>query len=153
MGHARLVAPASWGPLSSTFLVDRCISVCRSRTPHMDLVLFVSHPRPAVEQFTQRVFGLPSRTFFPAHAKLLGDLRHLLVPAELARHADVLAGNMQQLLPRCLPDGEQVRASRPHSTAMQIRGTVPIIHQIADRGGHQWVQDRSLFVYLICMSI
>ncbi len=33
--------------------------------------------RPAVEQFTQRVFGLPSKLFFPKHAKCLQDLRCL----------------------------------------------------------------------------
>eukprot|EP00198_Chlamydomonas_reinhardtii_P014318 XP_001703655.1 predicted protein [Chlamydomonas reinhardtii] len=44
---------------------------------------------PAVEQFTQRVFGLTSRLFFPLHFKMLTELRHLLVPASIAAHMQV----------------------------------------------------------------
>lgn len=39
--------------------------------------------RPAVEQFTQRIYGLPSKDFFAHHEGLLATLRQLLVPAQL----------------------------------------------------------------------
>jgi hypothetical protein len=31
--------------------------------------------RPAVQQFTERVFGLPSKEFFPKHFEILTELR------------------------------------------------------------------------------
>jgi hypothetical protein len=36
-----------------------------------------------VEQFTQRIYGLPSSEFFSRHEDLLATLRGLLVPAQL----------------------------------------------------------------------
>jgi hypothetical protein len=36
-----------------------------------------------VEQFTQRIYGLPSSEFFSRHEDLLASLRGLLVPAQL----------------------------------------------------------------------
>jgi cytochrome P450 len=42
---------------------------------------------PAVEQFTQRVFGLPPADFLPKHHLLLATLRHQMVPAALPAHA------------------------------------------------------------------
>uniref|UniRef100_A0A7S0VC43 Cytochrome P450 n=1 Tax=Polytomella parva TaxID=51329 RepID=A0A7S0VC43_9CHLO len=47
--------------------------------------------RPAVEQFTQRVFGLPSQTFFPVHSAVLSALRNLLVPGKLADISEKVA--------------------------------------------------------------
>ncbi|GLI64265.1 hypothetical protein VaNZ11_007480 [Volvox africanus] len=55
--------------------------------------------RPAVEQFTQRVFGLTSRLFFPLHSKMLMELRHLLVPGALAERMQSLGMRAMQLLP------------------------------------------------------
>ncbi|KAG2434321.1 hypothetical protein HYH02_012343 [Chlamydomonas schloesseri] len=55
--------------------------------------------RPAVEQFTQRVFGLTSRLFFPLHFKMLTELRHLLVPASIAEHMQGLGERALALLP------------------------------------------------------
>ncbi|KXZ53780.1 hypothetical protein GPECTOR_6g698 [Gonium pectorale] len=55
--------------------------------------------RPAVEQFTQRVFGLTSRLFFPLHFKMLTELRHLLVPSALSAHMQLLGTRALQLLP------------------------------------------------------
>ncbi|GIL85106.1 hypothetical protein Vretifemale_13735 [Volvox reticuliferus] len=55
--------------------------------------------RPAVEQFTQRVFGLTSRLFFPLHSKMLTELRHLLVPGALAERMETLGTRALQLLP------------------------------------------------------
>jgi hypothetical protein len=42
---------------------------------HTDYHPACLYPRPAVEQFTQRVFGLPSKDFFPKHFQILQDLR------------------------------------------------------------------------------
>ena len=64
--------------------------------------------RPAVQQFTQRVFGLPSREFFPKHSNILRDLRHLLVPAELQAHSLQLSKNVERLLPAAFPHDSQV---------------------------------------------
>lgn len=36
-----------------------------------------------MEQFTQRIYGLPSKDFFAQHEALLATLRQLLVPAQL----------------------------------------------------------------------
>ncbi|GLC34215.1 hypothetical protein PLESTB_001610000 [Pleodorina starrii] len=55
--------------------------------------------RPAVEQFTQRVFGLTSKIFFPLHFKMLTELRHLLVPGALAEQMQSLGTRALQLLP------------------------------------------------------
>ncbi|EFJ41941.1 hypothetical protein VOLCADRAFT_119569 [Volvox carteri f. nagariensis] len=55
--------------------------------------------RPAIEQFTQRVFGLTSRVFFPLHSKMLKELRELLVPAMLTDHMQSLGTRALQLLP------------------------------------------------------
>ncbi|KAG2423055.1 hypothetical protein HXX76_015571 [Chlamydomonas incerta] len=55
--------------------------------------------RPAVEQFTQRVFGLTSRLFFPLHFKMLTELRHLLVPASISQHMQALGSRALALLP------------------------------------------------------
>ena len=54
--------------------------------------------RPAVEHFTQRVFGMPSAEFFPSHQLMLSTLRKALVPAELAQHLQRLAALMLQRL-------------------------------------------------------
>ena len=54
--------------------------------------------RPAVAQFTQRVFMLPSEQFFPKHTLMLSTLRKALVPAELAQHMQRLAVLMSQHL-------------------------------------------------------
>lgn len=58
-----------------------------------------------MEQFTQRVFGLPSKQFFPKHSQILQDMRHLLVPGMLGSHAEKLATKVQQHLPLVLPVG------------------------------------------------
>ncbi|KAJ9527737.1 hypothetical protein QJQ45_000431 [Haematococcus lacustris] len=50
--------------------------------------------RPAVEQFTQRVFGLPSKEFFPRHSQLLADLRQ----GQAARPPDSLNWHAADLL-------------------------------------------------------
>ncbi len=60
-----------------------------------------------MEQFTQRVFGLPSKEFFPRHSDVLVALRHLLVPAVLKQHAAQLAELAQQQLSRW-PTGKKV---------------------------------------------
>ncbi len=65
-----------------------------------------------MEQFTQRVFGLPSREFFPRHADVLVALRHLLVPAALREHAAQLAALADDQLARW-PAGRQVRRGLP----------------------------------------
>ncbi|GAX85351.1 hypothetical protein CEUSTIGMA_g12768.t1 [Chlamydomonas eustigma] len=65
-----------------TFLFDPAIIDAFFKSPDSEITF-----RPAVEQFTQRVFGLPSKEFFPKHAHILRDLRHLLVPSELLGHA------------------------------------------------------------------
>ncbi len=59
--------------------------------------------RPAVEQFTQRVFGLPSKHFFPQHETMLRTLRSLLGPDDLPDLARSLLDHMGPLL-----------ASHPH---------------------------------------
>jgi len=63
--------------------------------------------RPAVEQFTQRVFGLPSTEFFPQHSKMLMNLRHLLVPGRLKDHADQLIVKFHEHAPALL-SGDKV---------------------------------------------
>lgn len=61
-----------------TFLFDPVILDKFFRSPDDEITF-----RPAVEQFTQRVFGLPSKEFFPKHSQVLRDLRHLLVRLNL----------------------------------------------------------------------
>ena len=63
-----------------------------------------------MEQFTQRVFGLPSKEFFPKHSEILSSMRHLLVPGELQAHAVKLAAAVKERLPALLPHGKEVRA-------------------------------------------
>ncbi|KAJ9528576.1 hypothetical protein QJQ45_020446 [Haematococcus lacustris] len=55
--------------------------------------------RPAVEQFTQRVFGLPSKEFFPRHSQLLTDLREQLPQTALTGPLQVeLYGAVRRLV-------------------------------------------------------
>lgn len=65
--------------------------------------------RPAVEQFTQRAFGMPSKEFFPKHSNILKDMRHMLVPAELGAHAAKLSQAAVPLISKLFPDGQEVR--------------------------------------------
>lgn len=76
-----------------TFLFDPAILDSFFKAPDSEITF-----RPAVEQFTQRVFGLPSKEFFPKHSAVLRDLRHLLVPAELGSHAAKLAEKVLMFL-------------------------------------------------------
>lgn len=47
---------------------------------------------PAVEQWTQRVFGLPPSDFIPRHGNILTTMRHLVSGREkLSEHAEMLA--------------------------------------------------------------
>jgi hypothetical protein len=54
-----------------------------------------------VEQFTMRVFGLPSTEFFPKHKECLQHLRHLLapgcLPALLAKFSATFLRNLRTL--------------------------------------------------------
>ncbi|KAK9812805.1 hypothetical protein WJX72_004122 [[Myrmecia] bisecta] len=75
---------------SMTFLCAPS-AICTFFTAPADVIAF----RPAVELFTQRVFGLPSAQFFPQHYAILTSLRELLVPSELAHHAACLLGCMK----------------------------------------------------------
>ena len=86
-----------------TFLFDAAAIDTFFRAPDTQITF-----RPAVEQFTARVFGLPSREFFPKHANVLRDLRHLLVPAELHVHATELAGKVAALMGASFPLDKQV---------------------------------------------
>ena len=64
--------------------------------------------RPAIEHFTQRVFGLPSALFFPRHADLLGTLRGLLSPGNLPAHMHSLLGLMAARLHHLCPEDADV---------------------------------------------
>ncbi|KAG1666305.1 hypothetical protein FOA52_004786 [Chlamydomonas sp. UWO 241] len=86
-----------------TFLCDPLLVETFFRAPDADISF-----RPAVEQFTARVFGLPSSEFFPKHAQLLKDLRHLLVPAELEAHVQSLSSKVHALSSGALPEGQTV---------------------------------------------
>lgn len=66
--------------------------------------------RPAIEQFTQRVFCLPSKLFFSRHTKMLAALRHLLSPSTLQQHMQALEASMRAQLEHSWPDGGRVRS-------------------------------------------
>lgn len=59
--------------------------------------------RPAVEQFTDRVYGIPSAEFFPVHEQLLATLRDLLSPDKL----EVMAQQLLQYAEEHLQDWRQ----------------------------------------------
>ena len=54
--------------------------------------------RPAIQPFTQRVFGLPSDRFFPKHSAMLAALRGLLAPDSLRSRLQPVAAAMQERL-------------------------------------------------------
>ncbi|EIE20039.1 hypothetical protein COCSUDRAFT_83555 [Coccomyxa subellipsoidea C-169] len=54
--------------------------------------------RPAIQPFTQRVFGLPSDRFFPKHSAMLAALRGLLAPDSLRSRLQPVAAAMQKRL-------------------------------------------------------
>ena len=58
-----------------------------------------------MEQFTQRVFQLPSKEFFPKHFHILTELRHLLVPGLLQDKAQRMTSRVVDLLPKVMPAG------------------------------------------------
>ncbi|KAK9821864.1 hypothetical protein WJX74_006795 [Apatococcus lobatus] len=63
--------------------------------------------RLAVERFTQRVFGLPSKDFFPQHMAMLDALRGLLTPLHLHELAKVQLAAMEEAADVVLPcEGE-----------------------------------------------
>jgi hypothetical protein len=62
--------------------------------------------RPAVEQFTQRIYGLPSKDFFAHHEGLLATLRQLLVPAQLQDMGRALVGYAQPQLQQWQEQGQ-----------------------------------------------
>lgn len=62
--------------------------------------------RPAVEQFTQRIYGLPSKDFFAHHEGLLATLRQLLVPAQLQELGRLLVEYAQPQLQQWQEQGE-----------------------------------------------
>ncbi|KAK9812081.1 hypothetical protein WJX73_004676 [Symbiochloris irregularis] len=59
-----------------------------------DMITF----RPAVEQFTQRIFGIPSGPFFDRHLDILNALRMLLTAQHLRSHQQALIQHMRQHL-------------------------------------------------------
>ncbi len=86
-----------------TFLFDPAQIDTFFRAPDFDITF-----RPAIEQFTQRVFGLPSKQFFPKHSFILQSLRHLLVPGELHVHAENLSERALFILERAFPHEKEV---------------------------------------------
>lgn len=62
----------------------------------------------AVERFTQRVFGLPSKDFFPQHMAMLDALRGLLTPVHLQRLAKVQLAAMEAAADLALPSEGEV---------------------------------------------
>eukprot|EP00878_Enallax_costatus_P026804 GHUV01028803.1.p1 GENE.GHUV01028803.1~~GHUV01028803.1.p1 ORF type:complete len:247 (+),score=65.51 GHUV01028803.1:153-893(+) len=73
------------------------------------ITLFLKAPestisfKPAVEQFTERVYGLPSAEFFSLHEQLLTTLRQLLTPDKL----EVMAKQLIQYAQPQLDDWKQ----------------------------------------------
>lgn len=83
-----------------TFLFDPATIETFFKAPDAQITF-----RPAVEQFTQRVFGLPSAEFFPKHFAILTALRHALVPAALEAHGSALAEHVAKQLAAAPPAG------------------------------------------------
>ena len=102
-----------------TFLFDPAILDTFFKAPDSDITF-----RPAVEQFTQRVFGLPSREFFPKHSAVLRDLRHLLVPAELGGHAAGLAEKVSAFLTEDRVLGPQGAGGREKDRVIELYALV-----------------------------
>ena len=69
-----------------------------------------------MKRFTQRVFGLPSRSFFPVHQAALQAVRLTLVPDRLATHAASLANSLQNGL-ATWPKAGEVCCILSHCTA------------------------------------
>ncbi|CAL8466371.1 g5907 [Coccomyxa elongata] len=67
-----------------------------------DLIAF----GPAIQPFTQRVFGLPPERFLPKHSAMLATLRGLLAPSGLDRRLQDVAAAMQLHLHARWADGE-----------------------------------------------
>ena len=84
--------------------------------------------RPAVEHFTQRVFGMPSAEFFPSHQLMLSTLRKALVPAELARHLQRLAALVLQRLQRSCAGMPKVSCLRSFLECLLCR--IPLLHAL-----------------------
>ena len=59
--------------------------------------------RLAVERFTHRVFGLPSKDFFPQHMAMLDALRGLLTPQHMHGLAQVQLAAMRDAADTILP--------------------------------------------------
>lgn len=79
--------------------------------------------RPAVEQFTERVYGLPSAEFFALHEPLLATLRQLLVPDKLEVLAQQLMQYAQPELDRWKQQGRVSAPGQPSSrTFAAVRG-------------------------------
>ena len=84
--------------------------------------------RPAVEHFTQRVFGMPSAEFFPNHQLMLSTLRKALVPAELPQHLQQLAALMLQRLQRSCAGVAKVGCLRSFVGCHLSR--IPLLHAL-----------------------
>ena len=70
-----------------TFLFSPQVFAPYFRSPETELAFL-----PAVEQWTQRVFGLPPSDFIPRHGTILTTMRHLVGGKEkLCEHASMLA--------------------------------------------------------------
>lgn len=102
-----------------TFLDDEALIHALFSAPD-EMISF----RPAVQQFTSRVFGLPSKEFFPKHSNILKDLRHLLVPSELLAHSLKLSSRVERLLPAAFPPSASPEAGTlPQAGASPEVGT------------------------------
>ena len=83
--HECVLQAACMHSSSSKCHCRNCIRVC-------------AESRPAVEQFTQRIFGIPSGPFFDRHLDVLSALRGLLTPARLPAHLQSLLIHMRKHL-------------------------------------------------------
>ena len=101
-------------PAVSAFAISSCHSHLQQHTVVVAEVVkgeSMLDGRLAVERFTQRVFKLPSKDFFPQHMALLDALRSLLHPGHLQELADIQLAAMRHEADAVLPAAGEVRCA------------------------------------------